>query len=206
MSQITVKSFAEQIDVGVDKLIQQLADAGIDGKQSGDQLSDAEKVTLLSYLRGDKPGEEVVKPKRNKITLKRKTASQLKQTSRTGAARTIHVEVRKKRTFVKREVLEETERQQREAREQEEAQKQAELETARAAEAAVAEEAAKAKQSAEAESAEQAPVPDEAARQDTSSSHPNRCSLTPIRGMCWLRTSRSHFYLCHCTRQFILVT
>ncbi|MDJ0957726.1 MAG: translation initiation factor IF-2 [Arenicellales bacterium] len=160
MSQITVKSFAEQIDVGVDKLIQQLADAGIDGKQSGDQLSDAEKVTLLSYLRGDKPGEETVKPKRNKITLKRKTASQLKQTSRTGAARTIHVEVRKKRTFVKREVLEETERQQREALEREEAQRQAELDAARAAEAAAAE-AAKAEQATEAESTEQAPVPEE---------------------------------------------
>ena len=166
MSQITVKSFAEQIDVGVDKLIQQLADAGIDGKQSGDQLSDAEKVTLLSYLRGDKPGEETVKPTRNKITLKRKTASQLKQTSRTGAARTIHVEVRKKRTFVKREVLAEKERQQREALEREEAQKQAELDAAKAAEAAAAE-AAEAKEAVKAESAEQvvaeAPVEAQAA-------------------------------------------
>ena len=114
MSQITVKSFAEQIDVGVDKLIQQLADAGIGEKQSDDQLTDAEKRVLLTHLRGDK-SDDPIKPRRNKITLKRKTASELKQTSRTGAARTIHVEVRKKRTFVKREVLEEKERQQREA-------------------------------------------------------------------------------------------
>lgn len=135
MSQITVKSFAEQIDVGVDKLIQQLADAGIGGKQSEDQLTDDEKVTLLSHLRGDKRGESVIKPQRSKITLKRKTASQLKQTSRTGAARTIHVEVRKKRTFVKREVLEETERKEREALEREEERKKAEQEAAEAAKA-----------------------------------------------------------------------
>ena len=133
MSQITVKNFAEQIEVGVDKLIQQLADAGIGGKQSEDQLTDDEKVTLLSYLRGDKQ-EAAPKPQRSKITLKRKTASQLKQTSRTGAARTIHVEVRKKRTFVKREVLVESERKEREALErEEEARKQAEQEAAEAA-------------------------------------------------------------------------
>ena len=120
MSQITVKSFAEQIELGVDKLIQQLADAGIGDKQSDDQLTDEEKVSLLAHLRGGE-GDEPAKPKRGKITLKRKTASELKQTSRTGAARTIHVEVRKKRTFVPREVLVEKERQQREELEREEA-------------------------------------------------------------------------------------
>ena len=156
MSQITVKSFAEQIEVGVDKLIQQLADAGIGGKQSEDQLTDDEKVTLLTYLRGDKRGDGVIKPQRSKITLKRKTASQLKQTSRTGAARTIHVEVRKKRTFVKREILEESERKEREAFEREEASRaKAEQE---AAEAALAE--AKAKEQAALEEAEvSAPEP-----------------------------------------------
>ena len=114
MSQITVKSFAEQIEVGVEKLIQQLADAGVSGKKSSDQLSDEEKIALLSHLRIRKDGK-LTKPQRSKITVKRKTASQLKQTSRTGAARTIHVEVRKRRTFVKREVLEESERLEREA-------------------------------------------------------------------------------------------
>lgn len=132
MSQITVKSFAEQIEVGVDKLIQQLSDAGIGTKQSEDQLTDEEKLALLTHLRGDK-GDDAVKPKRNKITLKRKTASELKQTSRTGAARTIHVEVRKKRTFVKREVLQEKERLQREEIEREEARKKAEEEAIEAA-------------------------------------------------------------------------
>ena len=123
-SQITVKSFAEQIGIDIDKLIKQLADAGISGKQSGDTLSDDEKVTLLTHLRGNRE-QEATSPKRSKISLKRKTASEIKQTSRTGAARTIHVEVRKKRTFVKRELLEEEERhrQEEEKRQQEEAER-----------------------------------------------------------------------------------
>ncbi len=115
MSQVTIRSFAEQIGIGTDRLIQQLADAGIDGKNTEDTLSEEEKVALLSYLRGD--DKTVVKPttKRNKISLKRKTEGEIKQTSRTGTSRTIHVEVRKRRTFVKREVLEEQERQRRQA-------------------------------------------------------------------------------------------
>jgi len=150
MSQITVKGFAEQIGVGIEKLIQQLSDAGISNKKSGDMLTDEEKITLLSHLRGART-DEPTSPKRGKITLKRKTASEIKQTSRTGAARTIHVEVRKRRTFVKRAVLEEEERakaeqelKQREdqlAREQEQAPEQpAPVETpAEAPEAAAAE-------------------------------------------------------------------
>ncbi len=113
MSQVTVRSFAEQIGIGTEKLIQQLADAGIDGKQSDDTLSEDEKVTLLSFLRGG--DQQTLAPKRSKISLKRKTAGEIKQTSRTGTSRTIHVEVRKRRTFVKREVLEEQERQRRQA-------------------------------------------------------------------------------------------
>ncbi len=115
MSQVTIRSFAEQIGIGTDRLIQQLADAGINGKKTEDTLSEEEKVALLSFLRGG--DRETVKPtpKRNKISLKRKTAAEIKQTSRTGTSRTIHVEVRKRRTFVKREVLEEQERQRRQA-------------------------------------------------------------------------------------------
>jgi translation initiation factor IF-2 len=113
MSQVTVRSFAEQIGIGTEKLIQQLADAGIDGKTSGDTLSEDEKVMLLSFLRGG--DQQILAPKRSKISLKRKTAGEIKQTSRTGTSRTIHVEVRKRRTFVKREVLEEQERQRRQA-------------------------------------------------------------------------------------------
>jgi translation initiation factor IF-2 len=146
MSQITVKNFADQIGVGTDKLLQQLTDAGIDGKQSEDLLTDDEKVALLSYLRGDVTIATAA-PKRNKITLKRKTASEIKQTSRTGAARTIHVEVRKRRTFVKRGVLAEEERKEREAR-------VAEEEEQRQQEARAAEEAAR--QAAETETVTEA--------------------------------------------------
>ncbi len=170
-SQITVKSFAEQIGIDIDKLIKQLADAGISGKQSGDTLSDDEKVTLLTHLRGNRE-QETVTPKRSKISLKRKTASEIKQTSRTGAARTIHVEVRKKRTFVKRELLEEEERhrQEEEKRQQEEAERaeaerKAQEEAERAAaelERVKAEEAAKQaleEQQPEVEQTPEAPAP-----------------------------------------------
>ena len=162
MSQITVKSFAEQIELGVDKLIQQLADAGIGDKQSDDQLTDEEKVSLLAHLRGGE-GDEPAKPTRGKITLKRKTASELKQTSRTGAARTIHVEVRKKRTFVPREVLVEKERQQREELEREESLIRAEEEAKEAAILQVEEDKRKAEEEeqarlAAAAAAEAAPV------------------------------------------------
>ncbi len=145
MSQVTVRSFAEQIGIGTEKLIQQLADAGIDGKQPKDPLSEDEKVTLLSYLRGG--DQRTLTPKRSKISLKRKTAAEIKQTSRTGTSRTIHVEVRKRRTFVKREVLEEQERQRRQAAAEEAAAAEAAVQAA--AEAAAAEAAEKAAAEAE---------------------------------------------------------
>ncbi len=131
MSQVTVRSFAEQIGIDTEKLIQQLADAGIDGKQSEDMLSEDEKVMLLSHLRGG--DQQILEPKRSKISLKRKTAGEIKQTSRTGTSRTIHVEVRKRRTFVKREVLEEQERQRRQVAEEAAAAEAAAAEAAKAA-------------------------------------------------------------------------
>jgi len=179
MSQITIKNFAEQIDVGVDKLIQQLVDAGIGSKKSGDQLTDEEKVALLSYLRGGTDAAtEIPKPKRSKITLKRKTTSALKQTSRTGAARTIHVEVRQKRTFVKREVLEETERQEREAREREEARERAEAEAMEAARAeAEAEKRKVEEQAVQAEADKTAAAEAKVSESDTPATHINEAGV-----------------------------
>jgi len=134
MSQITVKSFANQINVGIERLLKQLEEAGV-AKHEEDVLTEEEKQTLLSHLRSgsrDKPAHDA---SRNRITLKRKQAGQIRQTSRTGTARTIPVEVKKKRTFVRREVLEEQERQRqdelaRQAEEQRQAQEAAEKEAA----------------------------------------------------------------------------
>jgi translation initiation factor IF-2 len=103
MAQTTIKGFAEQIGVSPETLLSQLVSAGIAGKSVEDALTDEEKVTLLTFLRGSGDGGE-----RKKITLKRKSTSQVMQSSRTGGTRAVQVEVRKKRTFVKRSTIEET--------------------------------------------------------------------------------------------------
>ncbi len=107
MTQTTIKGFAEQIGIPPEMLLRQLVAAGIAGKEVGDSLSDDEKVTLLSYLRANH-GAADVGPARKKITVKRKSTSQITQSMRTGGSRTVQVEVRKKRTFVKRSVVEDT--------------------------------------------------------------------------------------------------
>ncbi len=104
MSQTTIKSFAAQIGVPPERLVQQLTAAGVPGKAVDDSLSDDEKLTLLTFLRGHHGGSETGA---KKITLKQKSVSQITQTTRTGPARTVQVEVRKKRTFVRRPTAEE---------------------------------------------------------------------------------------------------
>ncbi|MDA8360512.1 MAG: translation initiation factor IF-2 [Gammaproteobacteria bacterium] len=106
MPETTVKSFAEQIGVAPDKLLQQLGAAGISGKKTGDPLSDEEKMALLSFLRTHHGGAE---PGAKRITLTQKSTSKIVQSSRFGQARAVQVEVRKKRTFVKRPAAEEQE-------------------------------------------------------------------------------------------------
>ena len=103
MSQITIDKFAHQIGISIDKLISQLEQAGMAGKSKTSLLEDDEKIKLLQHLKGDADHKPVA---RERISLKRKTTNQIKQTSRTGVARTIHVEVKKRRTFIKRSVLE----------------------------------------------------------------------------------------------------
>ncbi len=105
MSQTTVKGFAEQIGVPPETLLRQLAAAGVVGKSPTDALNEEEKERLFHYLRTSH-GAAVEEAPRMRITLKRKSTSQVTQSSRTGT-RTVHVEVRKKRTFVKRTELEE---------------------------------------------------------------------------------------------------
>ena len=87
MAEVSVKVFAQQVGISDEKLLQQLAAAGITGKNVDASLSDDEKVTLLSYLRG---ASETTATPRRKITLNRKTTSEIKQTSRGGTARTHH--------------------------------------------------------------------------------------------------------------------
>jgi len=102
MADTTIKSFSEQIGVPPETLVKQLVAAGIEGKAPTDSLTEDEKEALFRYLRVTHgTGDE-----KKKITLKRKSTSQVVQSSRTGGTRTVQVEVRKKRTFVKRSDME----------------------------------------------------------------------------------------------------
>ncbi|TMX36407.1 translation initiation factor IF-2 [Vibrio sp. Hep-1b-8] len=104
MTQITVKALSEEIGTPVDRLIEQLADAGMN-KASSDQVSDEEKQKLLTHLKkehGDTTGES--EPTR--LTLQRKTRSTLSVNAGGGKSKDVQVEVRKKRTYVKRSIIE----------------------------------------------------------------------------------------------------
>jgi translation initiation factor IF-2 len=113
MAEVTVSQFAEVLKVPVDRLLVQLDQAGIKVKGPDDRISDDAKLELLTHLRrshGGAENERDAAPRR--ITLKRKTQSELKLASAQGRARTVSVEVRQKRTYIKRDVLEEQARQQ----------------------------------------------------------------------------------------------
>ena len=109
MSEVTVKQFAETIGVPVDRLVGQLKDAGISATAADSSIGDDDKVKLLDYLR-NKHGSEKSEPEQDtgpkKVTLKRRTTSELKVGGTTNTrGKTVTVEVRKKRTYVKRSVV-----------------------------------------------------------------------------------------------------
>ena len=117
MSEVTVSQLAKVIGIPADRLMEQLADAGIRAKHPDDKISDDEKAKLLSHLRqshGKQQGGNATAPK--KVTLRRKTVSELRQPTASGRttmsrsspsvpAKTVSVEVRKKRTYVKRATI-----------------------------------------------------------------------------------------------------
>ena len=106
MADVTVSQFADVLKVPVDRLLVQLDQAGIVVSGPEDMINDEAKMELLSHLRRSHgTGEDSASPR--KITLKRKTQTELKMASTQGRARTVNVEVRVKRTYVKRDVLEE---------------------------------------------------------------------------------------------------
>lgn len=99
MSEVTVTQLAKDIGAPVDRLLKQIADAGLPGRDENAVVTDEEKQTLLTFLKKSH-GEQNEEPK--KITLKRKTTSTLKMSAGQGKSKTVNVEVRKKRTYVKR--------------------------------------------------------------------------------------------------------
>ena len=99
MAQMNVAQFAAELKMPATALLEQLAKAGVAKQASNDTVSEQDKTRLLDYLR-KAHGETAPKAK---ITLTRKQTTEIKSADSTGKARTIQVEVRKKRVFVKRE-------------------------------------------------------------------------------------------------------
>lgn len=100
MSSTTVAEFANELKKSTDTLLEQLRSAGVAKSSPSDSLTDADKQKLLGYLQAS---HGTATPERKKITLVKKSTSEIKQADSSGKARTIQVEVRKKRTFVKRD-------------------------------------------------------------------------------------------------------
>ena len=100
MSSNTVAEFASELKKSPDTLIEQLRSAGVEKSAASDPLSESDKQKLLSYLQ---TSHGTATAERKKITLVKKSTSEIKQADATGKARTIQVEVRKKRTFIKRD-------------------------------------------------------------------------------------------------------
>ncbi|MDX2089260.1 MAG: translation initiation factor IF-2 associated domain-containing protein, partial [Kofleriaceae bacterium] len=126
MADVTVKEFADVVGISVERLQSQLNDAGLPQKNAGDPISDTEKSQLLAYLRRIHGRDDAAEP--TKITLRRKTVSaltvpadrtrtRLRVGTKAPAAKTVAVEVRKKRTYVKRTAVQEEEAQKRAAEE-----------------------------------------------------------------------------------------
>ncbi|MFE8070732.1 translation initiation factor IF-2 [Marinobacteraceae bacterium S3BR75-40.1] len=101
MAEVTVKQLADDVGAPVDRLLRQIEDAGLKQRSADDVVTDDEKQTLLTHLRRSHGDQS--EPR--KITLKRKTTTTLKTGSGASRGKTVNVEVRKKRTYVKRAEL-----------------------------------------------------------------------------------------------------
>ena len=154
MTQVTVKELAQVVDTPVERLLQQMREAGLSHTSAEQVVTDNEKQALLAHLKSSH-GAKVDEPR--KITLQRKTTTKLK----VGGSKTISVEVRKKKTFVKR------------SPDEIEAEKQRELQEQRAVEEAARQKAAEeARQRAEEEARRQAETAAKSETPATASSEP----------------------------------
>ena len=100
MAQTTIEQFATDLKMPAGALLEQLTAAGVAGKKQGDKLTEQDKTRLLDYLRKQ---HGAAGDGKKRITLTRKQTSEIKASDSSGKARTIQVEVRKKRVLVRRE-------------------------------------------------------------------------------------------------------
>jgi translation initiation factor IF-2 len=125
MANTTVAQLAEELKLPLGAFLEQLNSAGVEKKAAADILTEADKSRLLDFLRRS---HGAAAPEKKKITLTRKQTSEIKQADSSGKARTIQVEVRKKRVLVQRDPAAEAQ-----AAAEAEAEAQAALEAAAAA-------------------------------------------------------------------------
>jgi len=156
MADVTVKQLAADVGAPVDRLLKQIQDAGLPQKKETDPVTDAEKQVLLAYLQ--RSHGETAEPR--KITLQRKTTTTLK----VGGQRTVNVEVRKKRTYIKRtDVLLEAEQEKKRQLEAQQAEEAAAEEAQQQEAEEVAAEAVEVAAEVPAESTQEQPVAAQAA-------------------------------------------
>jgi len=136
MTQVTVKELAKTVDTPVERLLQQMREAGLPHNNAEQVVTDSEKQALLAHLKGSH-GDRADEPR--KITLQRKTTSTLK----VAGSKTVSVEVRKKKTYVKRDPEELEAERQRELEEQRAAEEAARLKAEEEARQRAAEEEAR---------------------------------------------------------------
>ena len=108
MADVTVEQFAHVLKVPVERLLSQLDEAGIKVSGSDDTISEDAKLELLTHLRRSHGQQEssAVSGAPRRITLKRKSQSELRLAGAQGRSRTVNVEVRRQRTYITRDVLE----------------------------------------------------------------------------------------------------
>ena len=99
MSKVTVSQLAEVLGVDVSRLLMQFSDAGIEGNSGDDEVSNDDKKKLLAYLRASHGKRETDATAPRKVTLKRKTVSELRGAGSgpRASTRTVNVDVRTRR-------------------------------------------------------------------------------------------------------------
>ncbi|MDP6845787.1 MAG: translation initiation factor IF-2 [Candidatus Nanoarchaeia archaeon] len=119
MSTISIQKLASALKVSDEKLIIQLKEAGIEVSNNKDVVTSEQKLLLLNHLRGSHSTKSTVTSAPRKLTVNRRSQSELKLAGGFGKTRTVNVEVRKKRTYLKKEALIEKARKEKERTDEE---------------------------------------------------------------------------------------
>ena len=104
MSNTTVSKLAIALKISSEKLISQLNEAGVNVDKEADEITNDQKMSLLNHLRGNHGTKKEIKSP-SKLTVNRRSQSELKLAGGFGTSRTVNVEVRKKKTYLSKESL-----------------------------------------------------------------------------------------------------